>query len=414
METIKKIGIILGSLILTICLGLDIWFAVLYKTAPDKVVSWTFKVGNQEITDAKTGIKTNKHFCEINVFDNVYEIKFNYLQDEEKNAFYSQGFQFIATSESNKIDFNNKKFKNVLKQDLVGTTGIFGLDKTYNRILSGVNFENMKVLNYATDGNKDFESSNKISDNYKFKLEIGEDIYILEFKNEDIDCSLNNSNFLQTTTKQMFVKNTYNEYRVSDVYMFAEILYRSIENSTIRTGETTEILFELGDLFKYYKYDENSKQYTEISVNSDSKVLADIKSYYSILVTVNEGNITSAQQSLFKMVDGNSNFKTSDAVESDYFTGTTLLRVDEMDFDWISTENSGEYKFKLSEDFKKIYGDSNSKKLKLYIYIDADKLNSQGVKFAGFEENAFDNFNISKIVIKTNGEIKEVQNAWIY
>lgn len=47
METIKKIGIILGSLILTICLGLDIWFAVLYKTAPDKVVSWTFKVGNQ-------------------------------------------------------------------------------------------------------------------------------------------------------------------------------------------------------------------------------------------------------------------------------------------------------------------------------------------------------------------------------
>ena len=112
METIKKIGIILGSLILTICLGLDIWFAVLYKTAPDKVVSWTFKVGNQEITDAKTGIKTNKHFCEINVFDNVYEIKFNYLQDEEKNAFYSQGFQFIATSESNKIDFNNKKFKN--------------------------------------------------------------------------------------------------------------------------------------------------------------------------------------------------------------------------------------------------------------------------------------------------------------
>lgn len=336
------------------------------------------------------------------------------MQDEEKNAFYSQGFQFIATSESNKIDFNNKKFKNVLKQDLVGTTGIFGLDKTYNRILSGVNFQNMKVLNYATDGNKDFESSNKISDNYKFKLEIGEDIYILEFKNEDIDCSLNNSNFLQTTTKQMFVKNTYNEYRVSDVYMFAEILYRSIENSTIRTGETTEILFELGDLFKYYKYDENSKQYTEISVNSDSKVLADIKSYYNILVTVNEGNITSAQQSLFKMVDGNSNFKTSDAVESDYFTGTTLLRVDEMDFDWISTENSGEYKFKLSEDFKKIYGDSNSKKLKLYIYIDADKLNSQGVKFAGFEENAFDNFNISKIVIKTNGEIKEVQNAWIY
>lgn len=409
MKTLKNIGIILGSLILTICLGLDIWFAILYKTAPDKVVSWTFKVGNQEVVDAKTGVTTDKHFCEINVFDDVYEIKFNYLQDEEKNSFYSQGFQFIATGEENKVDFDNKKFSNVLKTNLVGSSGWFGVNKTYDRILSGVNFENMKVLNYASDGNKDFESSNKISGEYKFKIEIGEDIYILQFKNDDIDCSLNNSNFLQTTTKTMIVKNTYNEYRASDVYMFAELLYRSIENSTILNGETTEIIFEFGDLFKYFKYDENSKQYTEISANSDSKVIADIKSYYSILVTKNEGNITSSEQSLFKMVDGNSNFKTENAVETDYFTGTTLLKVDEMDFDWIETDNSGEYKFKLSEDFKKIYGESNSKKLQLYICIDSDKLNSEyGVKFVGFEEDAFDNFNIYKIVEKSNGKTQEV------
>ena len=112
------------------------------------------------------------------------------------------------------------------------------------------------------------------------------------------------------------------------------------------------------------------------------------------------------------MVNGNANYSNGELTPSDYFTGKTLIKVTENDFDWIATENSGEYLFKLSDSFKTIYSNYNTSSLLLYIEIDESYLNSCNIKFAGFEAETFGEFKVYKANIKTvTGELREVAYA---
>lgn len=426
MGTLKKIGIAVLSVLCVVCLGLDIWYGVLLKTGKDKIISQSFIVGAQTVSriDTDNSITESQEFCEVNIFDDVYEIKFNCLLDEKKEYFYSQGFQFLA-SENGKIDFETKTFGTVVKTEMVSSSSRFNLKDGYihevtnNRILKDVNYENLIIQKYAQDGvtKTSYKTTNPITENFVFKIEINGKVYGMMFKNEDITFDQNSNLFLGTQKENpnsMLFYNRLdhnNEFRTADVYFFAEEIYKAITNSDKNLGERGSFYFQFPNIFNYYQFD--GRQYSEVSVDLDNakKITEDICSYYGIKFNLHEGKMRNASQSLFKMKDGNSNFALEGVPQTDYFTGTTLLNVTANDFEWKATNVSGEYKFKLSEDFKKVYANDNSKKLKLYVYIDLDYLEDCGVTFAGFKKNAFADFNVLKAVTNNNGILQEVQYA---
>lgn len=429
MSLFKKIMLVLVSLVCTICLGLDIWYGVILATGKEKIISQTFILGEQTVSridENGNSISENEPFCEVNIFDDVYEIKLNYLLDENKEYFYSQGLQFIANDGSDTIDFDSKTFSKVVKNERTNSKLNFKLstffvrNSEFNRLLTDVNYENLTIKNYGHDTISDtnYTSISPItSKDYFFKLDIDGKTYGMKFKNEDIKFDEKSHLFVGTTSDMPTMAGVYTEYaiykeyRTADVYFFAEEIYKSIIESDVKLGETLGSYTELPNIFNFYEYKDGQYSETTIDLDKATKLTEDIKTYCGIKINRHEGKMTNASQSLFNMKDGNANFALEGSIPTNYFTGTTLLSVTVNDFDWVSTENANEYKFKLSNDFKKIYGSDNSKKLKLYVNIDLDILNDYGITFAGFEENAFENFSIYKAVTSQNGIITEVEYA---
>ena len=99
----KKFLIIIMSLVYCACLTPIIWYAILHFTAPEKVSSQTYNVGSQTVTTVDGDIISD-YFCEINIYDDVYELKFTSLLDETKTGIYQQGIQFVPNSSGN-FDF---------------------------------------------------------------------------------------------------------------------------------------------------------------------------------------------------------------------------------------------------------------------------------------------------------------------
>ena len=103
MSVRKKILIISLTILLLICAFINIWYLYIRMFGVQKVVSSTFEVGLQSLKNEEN--PDTKYFIEINYLSNqaqngdeVFEIKFNYMLDENQSAFYSQGLQFVAKS----------------------------------------------------------------------------------------------------------------------------------------------------------------------------------------------------------------------------------------------------------------------------------------------------------------------------
>ena len=69
-------------------------------TSPDKYVSNTINVGLQTLADG-----TARPLVEVQLFDNAFEFKWNYVMDESRTSFYSQGVQLIGDN----INFTYKR-----------------------------------------------------------------------------------------------------------------------------------------------------------------------------------------------------------------------------------------------------------------------------------------------------------------
>ena len=90
MSVAKKILIFVISLLLSVCVGINVWYLYIYLYGMDKVVSSTFEVGLQTLADDSE----TRYFIEVNYLSNedgngveLFEIKFNYMFDEDQNAF---------------------------------------------------------------------------------------------------------------------------------------------------------------------------------------------------------------------------------------------------------------------------------------------------------------------------------------
>ena len=410
----KKVLYLVLSIILFVSFGLIGWYGYIYFFSPDKVISQTYKVGDQTILK-EDGSTETKTFMEINLYDNVFEIKFNYMLDETKTAFYSQGLQYVL--KDGKTDFNlDGSYTKVLtskkdKGDAEHYT-LLTWDRTdiFYQVWGEKKFSNIDKFNYMSgdDYLTPLISTNPIDDDTFFKIQLGDELYGMKFRGSDIDYE---DEFYLGQSRYIAGKIIYNQdyyYKSCDIDYFATLLFNSVSQS-VQSGTSRVLTFEFGDLFNYYAYDESSGQYSNDKISSDkaSKITADIKSYYSIKVNRFDGNMISSTQSLFNCYKGTSNFNVDLSLD-DYFIGRNLVLVDVDKFDFIETGVSGSYYLSLSDEFKSFY-DGFSHLVQLDIVIDLDYLDSLGIDFLGVIEDSLDGFKIfnSETIKNINGNIQK-------
>lgn len=399
-KAFKIIGIVFFCLTLVASLGVCGWYIYIDNYGPEKVISNTYELGLQTITN-EDGEEEQKYFCEVkynsNRLINGYEsldIKFNYMLDENQTDFYSQGLQYIAPKGGN-LEFTYYRDISSKNLDYETTRNIFGADKYYNEFGS---FEpNGEVFNYASGD--DYEttilSSNPLGVNTRFKIQLGDELYMMVFKNAN--SGYDEVNFYQKTydgwTWDGFIHATHYHtahYAYYNYNFFTKTIYESIQS--LPAGTDRALTFEFGDFFDYYQY--TNGQFVETKIADSTLITKDIKNYYAIKVIVSDSGAQSAEDSIFKAFNGSMNYNNkpdSDSL-SDYYIGRSYLKVDETCFDLVEIE-AGYYVLKLKDSFVDTYSKFDTIRLKVVVNLDG--FISEGCEIMGFAlDSGLDKFRV--------------------
>lgn len=413
-----------------VALGVDAWWIYMLNTAPSKIASQSYNVGYQEIQKSD-GTTEQKPLIELNLYDNVFEVVFNNVRDENQDGFYSKGVQYVASSGKG-LNFD-KSYSNYSNYDVYDkeTGGIWPSRwEIYycTAIAQKSTFKNLETYQYASaDG---FESvinndmASPLDTDTLFRIQIGDGdnkkLYGMKLKGDKTyykytygyDGSLKKSvkSNLNSDYKVEFHSESYTEKRgwkgyfevghVVDIYasldlnLFSEILFNSIRG--IEKGTSQDIIFNFGDYFDYYEYDGST--YSKVSLDGDAynKVVKEVQSYYIIRVNVHDGDMTKSSESIMGMLSGSANVNT-DAETGSYVYGKTEVKAEfnatARDFELVETSELGVYKFVLKQDFKNYYDDQKNN-IVILVAIDQDYLTECGISFGGFESGTFGEFEV--------------------
>ena len=116
----KVISIILAVIIGLACLIIDAWFVYIKLHGETKMTSVTVNMNELKLADGSTKEiiqvkhKRNKNRSGIELF----EIKLNYLTNEKKDAFFSQGIQYAGNSLNSTIVWKDFDYSNCRKLGL--------------------------------------------------------------------------------------------------------------------------------------------------------------------------------------------------------------------------------------------------------------------------------------------------------
>lgn len=410
-KCLKITGIITLALLLIVCTVINIWYLFIFFNGKNKVVSKTFNVGTFQLADGST-----KHFVELEYWANsdnkgkeCLEVKFNYLMDETKENCYSQGLQYVRNNDVFDMTFSYNNWD--LDTDIISesSTG-WWLWKEYTyKIQRPYVFIGGKSFNYMSVGNQYLRSTNPINADSSFKIEIGDQLYLVKFKGkykksigslQNHGTPLNDSTFDNSLNRY---GNTYMFYREYDVNYFVKSLLETVKTSKL--GSKSECVFEFGNLFDYYAYNTKTKTYDEECSSYDKvvKLSEDIKSYYSILVTTHEEGLTRSSNSMFKSILGNQSLNlTDDYASEDYFIGRTIINVDLTSFDMVCIDDKN-VALKLNKEFLSYYA-QYSKSIELDITVNIDTISNLGYIFAGFSaDSGLNGYSIRSVSLLSNG-----------
>ncbi len=412
-KTLKNILIVFGCLVVVLCVGVNVWWFYVMFFSPDKIISNTYEVGLQTVS--KEEEEKSKYFIEINYLSNeegngekLFEVKFNYMLDENQESFYSQGLQFVGDFE---YEYKIDESEDPVLARTVTRWPIPCLDY-FNRWGGYRLSDSSNCYNYASGDDYDsvIMSTNPISTQTRFKIQLGDDLYLMEFKNkytEDL-AKIEGDPVLQYEGDTRIyvlwtVQQYYSCYAYKDYNYFCKLLSDAVK--TLPSGTNRAMIFEFGDLFNYYKYDSNLGQYTKVDAQENEKIALDVKSYYSIKVTTSARGMQQATDSMFGAVNGSTTYNQLTTYTDDYFVGRTYLAVTEKAFDLVQIE-TGYCLLKLKESFVKLYGKYDT--LILKVNVDLDGFIEDGINILGFSlDSGLSNFNVGECYFlqTVNGEI---------
>ena len=392
MSKMKIVGIISLILVLLTGLVINVWYLYVKLYAGDTIVVRTFNVGLQTLEDG-----TTKPLAEIQLFNNAYEFKWNYVMDENRTDFYSQGVQIIGD------DINWSYNYDPTTKNVYDSTGMWWWKEEYHQYF-GRFVNNNESYSYASynDYEDTVNSTNPISDETLFKLtlhENGEDeIYGMKFKGSDTPS--NDSSLYERAVRsqggvfnQIDIYTSY--YFYYDFNYFLSLMYNSIQS--LSHGVRHNIVFEFGDLFNYYAYDDDTGKYATdpVSIDQASLITESVKSYWTISVTIHDKALEKASESLFNCFAGSPNYNSGDISSDDYFIGRTVIDLQLSDFILVNIDENS-IALRLRDEIIEYYSQDQYKgKIYLSVLIDLDKLESLGYDFVGFTgDHGLDNFTV--------------------
>lgn len=401
MSLAKKILIFILSILLVGCVGINVWYLYIYLYGGDKVVSSTFEVGLQTLADGSD----TKYFIEVNYLSNedgngveLFEIKFNYMFDENQTAFFSQGLQYV--DDSSNMYF--REYTMVSKHH--SHTNFWGWEKAYWDYKKQVLYNPSSTMKYNYMSSDDYKntanSTNPINNDTAFKLQLGEDLYLMKFKGE-----IETSNGFEEIGNGWFYTDFARQFTIYDADRFAGLLFSGVQ--ALKNGTSSAMVWEFGNLFDYYQYNETTGVYDEkVNIDKANLIIEDTKSYYSILVNKSSRGAERVEDSIFNCIRGNSGYTSSDNVEmSDYFLGRTVINVDNLDLVKVNIIDD-KFALKLSNRFIEGYGFC-SDKISLNILVDLDKFDGE---FLGFTKDS----GLDYFVVYKCQSVKTIDGEQVY
>ena len=382
------------SLIFTALLVVDVRYMHILLNGKEKVVSKTFHINSLTLSDG-----TQQDIVEVRYFANkdnsgreTFEIKFNYFVDENKTDVYSQGLQFVAEENGTiNIEFS----LNCLTKTYSHSTG-WWLTKTnyYNYQSQYLPSETTETYNYAGMDGEYLQSTNPLNLKSFFKINIGEQLYLMQFKGTSTPQDLTTYLGSDMVFNDFDTDVCRQHYFVYDVFYFSKLLYESVKSADL--GTDASIVFEYGNLFNYYAYNSDEEVYEEEATEYDHivKMSGDIKSYYYIKVNTYEYGLNNSQDSLFGSFLGNQNYNASGNYSSgDYFIGRDVINLGYTAFDFVTVSDNN-VALKLSDKSIANYLPYKDK-IMLSVVIDTDAISALGYNFVGFvEDNGLQQFNL--------------------
>lgn len=406
----------------------DGWYLFLHFFAKDKSINNTFYISDLQVAGAESG-ESGIPFCEVQLFNNALEFKFNYFTDENKTATFSSGIQLILNDPNKTIrdsDIFNGTYSKELKTDCVKdyepmvngdatvSTVFFVKGKLYQTINNVIstnkvynNFDFYEYSSLDSEFNTSTRSNYLQDGNEYFKIEMGGKVYGMTFKDYDnianqdhIDTSNltqvgSSSQTLQTQPKWNTVVHHVidtNYFRALDLTYFIECIGNAM--LSLPAGSNQELYYNVPNILNFYEYNEQDKTYTLINAQSDESVnlYTQFSTFMKIKVKINNTNLSTSKASMFNAFAGNMNYGSDESVMEDYEAGRFLVNVTESDLAYEPIEGTENYIFRLKETFKQKYSGYNS--IYLNIKIDLEKLN---VTYGGFDLGEISNFYIYKI-----------------
>lgn len=402
MSKAGKITIsIILALLFSFCIGLDIWWIIVDKTMSDKTISTTFKTGLQTI-NKDTDIEESRYFAEVQLNRNEdgqglasYEIKYNYMLDENQEEFYSQGLQYTASS-FNDLGWDFYRYGTREESHFKDGSwpGYYYHHNWFGYLKPNSSTE---YYNYASGDNylTSLISTNPVGDESKFKIQLGDELYKMSFKSPEKIA--NDQTFVAKVKGDYenyffwtdFHYNYY--YSFMDYNFFSAMLFNSL--STLPNGTNQAIVFEFGDWFNYEKHVGNGVYEAVAGIESD-KVSHEVNNYFVIKVSVSASGLEKSSDSLFNTINGKSNYNTTDEYNtSDYFIGRSVIDCTIDDFVFIATEDINKYCLEFNSEFKNKY-ENYKDIIVLRIVIDLSEFESLSVEFDGFTEDCFVGYTI--------------------
>lgn len=418
MSVPKKICISLASILMVAMLLVCLWWVFIYFLGPEKLIEKTFN------WDYITTTAENKQqILKVNYFSNknqngleLFEMDWTYFQDETKNNTYSQGLQYVAVTENDTINFaftidNDQEPKadpddnffsfpmNYMAYDCWGGYKVDAQTTEYYNYMSSNNYQTTTT------------STNPLGLDSKLKIELGEDrenTYLMVPKgvNTEIDGEPEKIVFFPVN---MWNIGMYRYYCYYDYNYLAKIVYDSVKG--MAGGTDTNVVFEFGDYFDYYQYKDShyGERLTKKQL-ADGKVIAGIKSYCVVHINVSDDGADSYTDSMFNMIKNDATFNLNpERVTDDYFTGRTLIKVDNNAFDFVKVHEN-KIALKLKESFVNEYLPVKDSII-LDVEINIDKIKEQGYEYFGLcSDHGLNQFKLKSIhtVDSSSGhEVKE-------
>ena len=396
----KKFWLIFGTIFCVLCVAIDVWAVCVYKFAPNKIVSNTYELDLLTTSDGST----KRSFIEINYYTNkkgngleLFEIKYNYFMDEDRERIISVGSQYVADSITDSLDWSHKHYLTykVIKDERYGFLHI-GHRMVYDAYYKYKLKDNASYYEYQSANDYDFSMGNNInpmSGDTTFKVTIGDELYLLEFKK---DVSLSEFYLATWTLRTPFSEDVTNQYPYVDHDFFAYKLYQSLQHVTYGTDNFE--LLQFADFFNYYKYDGNT--YVKVEDTNNSKVKTEFNNYYIIKINVVEDGAVKASDSLFNIVAGDSTFNfTGGYIYEDYLYTKATIALTITDFNLIELEEN-KYGLALKREFVNAYKGYKNQ-IVLDIRLNLDDIDGQVVGF--IQGQGLEDFEVQRVVTSYNG-----------